>query len=158
MEEERQGTPVYRMLGVAGAGLVVALAVLLLVIYAPRLQRESPAERLQAALAQHFPGSEPEVALPGADAVRVALKVSFDPTVDAEPAQEAFRRTREVVKAQKLEGVKELEIELRGVSLDGGATSASRSFEVTAGSQESGARSQESGERRRLTRETTRLS
>ncbi|MBM3475262.1 MAG: hypothetical protein FJX75_18530 [Armatimonadetes bacterium] len=130
MEEERQGTPVYKMLGFAGAGLVVALGVAALVMYAPRLRHESPTERLQATLAQRFPGSEPEVTQTGPDGLRVALRVSFDPTVDAAQAQDVFRRTREVVKAQEIEGVKELEVELRGKGLDGGATTASRSFEV----------------------------
>jgi hypothetical protein len=145
MEQERQGTPVHKVLGFAGAGLVVALGALLLVMYAPRLQHQSPTEGLQAALAQHLPGSAPEVTQTGPDGLRVAVTVRFDPTVDAAQAQDVFRRTREIVQAQEIEGMNELEVELRGKGLDGGETTISRTFEMTARSQEPGVTRQKNG-------------
>jgi len=131
MEDERQRSPLYKVIGFACAGLIVALAAGLVVVYGPSLRQATPTEGLTRTLAEHFPGSAPEVTRPGPDSLRVVLKVSFDPTVDAEQAQDVFQRTREVVRAQETEGLHSLEVELQGVSLDGGATTASRSFEVT---------------------------
>jgi hypothetical protein len=131
MEEARQGTPIYKIAGVAVAGLIVVLAVAWLVMYGPALKRETPAERLATTLAAQFPGSDPQVTHAGAGTLRIALKVSFDPTVDADQAQGIFQRTLEVAKAEPLSGVRVIEVSLEGISLEGGATSAARTFEVT---------------------------
>jgi hypothetical protein len=130
MEEARQGTPMYKIAGAAAAGLIVVLAAAWVVMYGPTLKRETPAERLATTLAARFPGSDPEVTRADAETLRVVLKVGFDPTVDADQAQGVFERALEVAKAEPLSGVKAVEVSLEGVSLEGGATSAARSFEV----------------------------
>jgi hypothetical protein len=146
MEEERQRTPIYKIAGVAGAGLIVVLAAVWVVAYGPVPRHETPTERLATALAARFPGSEPEVTRADTETLRIALKVGFDPTVDADQAQGVFQRALQVAKAEPLSGVKAVEVSLEGVSLEGGPTSQSRTFGLTAGSQESGARSQKNGE------------
>ncbi len=145
MEEEPRGSPLYKIVAFATAGLIVALAVALFVVYGPGLSSTTPTTRLTAVLAEHFPGSEPTVVRAKPDTIALSLGVSFDPTVDAEQAHATFKRAAGIAEAERLPGVKEIEIELRGRSLEGGVTAASRTFEYTAGIQEPGSSGQENG-------------
>ncbi|MBM3499772.1 MAG: hypothetical protein FJX74_14015 [Armatimonadetes bacterium] len=133
MNEEPRGTPLYKIVAFAVAGLIVLLAVALFVMYGPGLGTKTPTARLTEAFAEHFPGSDPVVARPRPDTLEFSLTVRFDPTVDAEQAHHTFRRAAEIAEAQGIEGVREVEIELRGTSLEGGVTAASRTFEYEAG-------------------------
>ena len=137
MESSATGSPLYKVVAFASAGLIVAAAVGLFVRFAPRLGRETATAALTAALAQSFPGSVPAVARTRPGALQISLTVRFDPTVDAEQAHQAFQRAKGIARAQNLEGIAEIEVELRGTSLTGGATAASRTFSW--GSQELGA-------------------
>ena len=145
MNEKRRGTPLYKIVAFAVAGLIVALAVGLFVTYGPVLQSETTTARLTSALAEHFPDSDPLVTRLKPGTAKLSLAVRFDPTVDAAQAQATFTRARGIAEAQGLEGIAEIEVELRGTNLEGGATAASRTFGYRAGRQESGSRSQENG-------------
>jgi hypothetical protein len=143
MESERSGSPLYKIVAFATATLMVALAVAAFVRYGPGLSHETPGRRLVAALEQHFPASHPTVTRSGAATLSLSLEVAFDPTVDAAQAQATFQRALGIAEAQALSDVKEVEVELKGTSLEGGATSASRTFGYAAGRRDLGPKTQE---------------
>jgi len=133
MDEARPGTSLYKIIAFSAAGLIVLLAVALFLMYGPGLGGQTATARLTAALEQRFPDSDPIVSRPSPDRMRLSLAVRFDPTVDAEQAHGAFQRVSGLVEAEKFKGVREIEVELRGTSLEGSATAASRTFEYEAG-------------------------
>jgi hypothetical protein len=61
--------------------------------------------------------------------LQVALNVPFDPTVDPEKAHETFTRVAASATGPEIAGATTLEVTLRGVSLEGGPTSATRTFD-----------------------------
>lgn len=138
MREQRSHSSLYKLLGLFGAVAVMCLAIGLLLLRSPMLVRQTPAQRLAGTLAHHLPGTEPQVTRTGTAALRIVLQVSFDPTLDAQQAHHVFQQALAVVRAQQPQGVGEVEIELKGTSLEGARTTASRTFEVaqeTAGNQ-----------------------
>ncbi len=129
MANEKAGSPIYKVIGFALAGLIVAQAVIFLVVLRPMFERKAPAGQVTELLAAQFPGSEPEVTGPAGGVLRVSLNVPFDPTVDAEKAHETFGRVAATAAGPRIAGTGTLEVTLRGVSLAGGPTSATRTFD-----------------------------
>ncbi len=130
MAETEGRSPVYNIVGFAIAGLIVVAAVALVIVLAPALKKTTPLERVVAALKTQFPGSDPEVTGPDTGgALSISLKVPFDPTVQWKQAQEAFDRAAGVAEAEKLSGIKTIDLRLVGVSLQGNATSVSRALD-----------------------------
>jgi len=129
MDTDKRRTPIYKIIAFAWAGLLVVLAFVWVLVYRPVLKHEGPDDRLAAAMAARFPGCDAQVTHTEADALRVSLKVSFDPTMDADQAQHVFGKALEIAGAQRLTEVKTLKIELVGTNLDGHATSAAQTFD-----------------------------
>ena len=129
MSSDTPRSPVYKVIGFAGAGLIVVLAVALVIVYGPALKHESRAAALASALATHLPDSDPSISGAGSEELRITLTVEFDPTVDAEQAHNAFRRALTVAEGQNLASVKTVEVCLEGANLEGRSTSASRTFD-----------------------------
>ena len=111
-------------LAISAAILVAAGVVAKRVV--SKLRQPGPEDALVAALAQWFPGSAPRASWMGGGALRVSLKVPFDPTVDVRSAYDTFERVVEVAVAQRLPNVNSIEVVISGVSVDGRPTSASR--------------------------------
>jgi hypothetical protein len=127
MADEERRSPVYKLLGVAFAALVVVAAAAGFVALAPSLHRQLPTEKLTAALEAAFPGTQPQVGAPaGTGTLQVELTVRFDPTVQAEKAYEAFERVSRIAEAQQLKGITALATTLNGQTLEGSPASASR--------------------------------
>jgi hypothetical protein len=130
METPEGRSPVYNIVGFAIAGLIVVAAVALVIVLAPALKRTTPLERVVGALKTQFPGSAPEVKGPDSSgALRISLKVPFDPTVQWKQAQGTFDRAAAVTEAEKLSGIKTTELTLVGVSVEGHPTSVSRTLD-----------------------------
>jgi hypothetical protein len=129
MANKRTGSPIYKVIGFALAGLVVAQAIIFLVILRPSFERKAPTAKVAELLAARFPGAEAEVTGPAGGLLRVSLTVPFDPTVDAEKAHETFGRVAAAAAGPRVAGADTLEVTLRGVSLEGGPTSATRTFD-----------------------------
>lgn len=129
MANKRAGSPIYKVVGFTLAGLIVAQAIVFLVILRPMFERKAPATKVAELLAAQFPGSEAEVTGPAGGMLRVSLNVPFDPTVDAEKAHETFGRVAAAAAGPRVAGADTLQVTLRGVSLEGGPTSATRTFD-----------------------------
>ncbi len=130
MAEPARRSPVYNIVGVAVAGLIVIAAAALVMALAPSLKKTTLAEQLAATLKTQFPGTAPEVTGPEAGGLlRISLKVAFDPTRQWKQAQEAFDRASAVVEASKPSGVKAVEVTLVGVSVEGTPASMSRTLD-----------------------------
>jgi hypothetical protein len=132
MADEKPGSPVYKIIGFALAGLIVVQAVVFIIVLRPTFERKEPTERLTELLAAQFPESAPEVSGAPGGVLRILLEVPFDPTVDAQQAHQCFERARSVAAAREPSGGGTIEITLRGVGLEGGRTSATRTFDYEA--------------------------
>ncbi len=133
MADEKRGSPIYKVIGFTLAGLIVAQAFIFLLILRPTLQRKTPADQITNLVAAQFPDSEPQVTGPANGVLRVSLNVPFDPTVDAERAHEVFSRVAAAASGPKLAGAVTLEVTLRGAGLEGGPTSATRTYDYEPG-------------------------
>ena len=133
MASERAGSPVYKIIGFALAGLIVVQAVIFIIVLRPTFERDTPAKKLAARLAARFPDSDPRVTGPSGGVLRISLDVPFDPTVDAEEAHQCFQRVLSATPDPELRGEPTIEITLRGAGPEGGATSATRTFDYDAG-------------------------
>jgi hypothetical protein len=129
MADEKKGSPIYRVIGFTLAGLILAQAIIFLVILRPTFERKTPADEVTRSLAAQFPDSEPQVTGPANGVLRVSLNVPFDPTVDAEQAHEVFNRVAAAAGGRRFAGAATLEVTLRGASLEGGPTSATRTYD-----------------------------
>lgn len=132
MAREKAGSPVYKIIGFALAGLIVVQAIIFIIVLRPTLERQTPAEKLAARLAARFPDLGPRVTGPSGGVLRISLDVPFDPTVDAEEAHQCFQSVLSATPGPELRGEPTIEITLRGAALEGGATSATRTFDYNA--------------------------
>jgi hypothetical protein len=133
MPDTERRSPIYNIAGLAIAGLIVIAAAVLVVVIAPTLKKATPLDRLLVALNAQLPGSVPQVTGPDeGGALRIALKVPFDPTADWKQTQQTFERASVVAEASGLHGVKTLEIALAGVSVEGHPASMTRTLNYEA--------------------------
>jgi hypothetical protein len=132
MAEKESGTRIYKIIAFVLGGLVIGQAIIFILVLRPTLERRTPAEGLADLLGAQFPGCEPQVTGPSDGVLRVSLKVAFDPTVDAREAHDCFGRVVDVASASAVRSGKTIEVTLRGASLDGGPTSATRTFDYPA--------------------------
>ncbi len=130
MDDGSGRSPVYKVVAFAFSGLIIVAAAVLLMVLAPTLRRTTPTEQLVSALETQFPGSEPQVSGSSAGGdLKIKLSVPFDPTVQAKEAYEAVQRVARVAEAERLKGIRTVEVILAGTSLEGSPASVSRTLD-----------------------------